>query len=188
MTKIYFVRHAKPDFSVHEDLIRPLTEEGLKDSKNVTEFLKDKEITKVYASPYKRAIDTVRGLADKLNLDIIIKNDLRERAVSEEWIEDFNAFSKGQWEDFNYKLPKGECLKEVQERNVQALQEILKESCGNNIVIGTHGTALSTIINHHNKSFGYDEFNRIKNIMPWIVVMEFQGQNLVNIEEMSLNK
>lgn len=56
MNKVYFVRHAKPDFSVKDDLIRPLTEEGIKDSKKVTEFLMDKNITKIYSSPYKRAL------------------------------------------------------------------------------------------------------------------------------------
>ncbi|HAR84900.1 MAG TPA: histidine phosphatase family protein, partial [Clostridium sp.] len=28
MTNIYFVRHCEPDFSIHEDLIRPLTQKG----------------------------------------------------------------------------------------------------------------------------------------------------------------
>jgi len=31
MTNIYFVRHCEPDFSIYEDLIRPLTDKGLKD-------------------------------------------------------------------------------------------------------------------------------------------------------------
>ena len=45
MTKAYFVRHAKPDFSIKDDLLRPLTEEGIEDSKKVTEFLLNKNIT-----------------------------------------------------------------------------------------------------------------------------------------------
>lgn len=44
MTKVYFVRHAKPDFSVKDDLTRPLTEEGMNSCKKVTEFLIDKNI------------------------------------------------------------------------------------------------------------------------------------------------
>lgn len=35
MTKIYFVRHAQPKFSHHEDLTRPLTNEGKGDSEKV---------------------------------------------------------------------------------------------------------------------------------------------------------
>ena len=30
MTTVYFVRHAQPDLSVHDDLTRPLTERGCK--------------------------------------------------------------------------------------------------------------------------------------------------------------
>lgn len=33
MTTVYFVRHAQPDLSVHDDLTRPLTEKGLQDRK-----------------------------------------------------------------------------------------------------------------------------------------------------------
>ena len=48
MTKVYFIRHSKPDYSIHDDYSRPLTEEGIKDCKNVTEFLLNKCITKVF--------------------------------------------------------------------------------------------------------------------------------------------
>lgn len=185
MTNVYFVRHAKPDYLVHEDLIRPLTEEGIIDSKRVTDVLKDKNICKIYSSPYKRAMDTVKDLADTLKLNIIIKEDLRERTITDQWIEDFNSFVKSQWEDFDYKLSKGESLREVQQRNVQALMEILCENEGNNIVIGTHGTALSTIINYYDESFDFSQFNRIKGIMPWIVTIKFEGDKLMNIEEIT---
>jgi 2,3-bisphosphoglycerate-dependent phosphoglycerate mutase len=91
MTKIYFVRHCEPDFSIHEDLIRPLTDKGLEDSKRVVEVLKSKEIHIIYSSPYKRAIDTVKELADTLNLKVATKEDLRERTITDQWIDDFNG-------------------------------------------------------------------------------------------------
>ena len=59
MTKVYFVRHAQPEFSWVEDLTRPLTEEGKKDSKIVLDFFKDKKIDVFYCSTYKRSIDTI---------------------------------------------------------------------------------------------------------------------------------
>ena len=33
MTTVYFVRHAQPDLSVHDDLTRPLTENLLKEKR-----------------------------------------------------------------------------------------------------------------------------------------------------------
>ncbi len=187
MTNIYFVRHCEPDFSIHEDLIRPLTQKGQEDSKKVEKVLKNKEIDAIYSSPYKRAIDTVRKLANTLNLEVKTKDDLRERTIADQWIDDFNEFVKCQWDDFEYKLSKGECLRQVQERNITALKEILNENKGKNVVIGTHGTALSTILNYYNKTFGYEEFNRIKSIMPWIIVMEFKGEEFIGFKEIDID-
>ncbi|MFD3158313.1 histidine phosphatase family protein [Haloimpatiens sp. FM7330] len=188
MTKVYFVRHAKPDFSIHDDLTRPLNEEGIKDCKRVTEFLINKNINKVFSSPYKRAFDTVKDFAHKSNLEIDIIDDFRERAVSDGWIEDFNTFAQRQWEDFDYKLSNGESLNEVQKRNIAALHKILIENEDKNIVIGTHGTALSTIINYYDKNFDHSQFQRIKHLMPFIVCIDFQGTKAINIEEFIIHE
>lgn len=182
MNKIYFVRHAKPDFSVHDDLTRPLTDKGIIDSKNICEFLKEKSINKIYSSPYKRAIDTIKELAQNLNIKIEVVDDFRERKISNIWIEDFNKFSKSQWENFEYKLNDGESLNEVQSRNIKELHKILNENSNQNIVIGTHGTALSTIINYYDKTFDYLSFTKIKDVMPFIVCMEFEKTNVLNID------
>lgn len=183
MTAVYFVRHSKPDFNIKDDLTRPLTEEGLKACEKVTEFLLDKNIDIVFSSPYKRAVDTIKDFAERSHLHIHIVEDFRERKVDGSWIEDFNAFAKKQWTNFDYKLPDGESLNEVQRRNIEALHKILRENENKNIVIGTHGTALSTIINYYDKSFDYSQFERIKNRMPFIVCIEFDGTSSINIEE-----
>lgn len=183
MSKIYFVRHAHPDFSVHDDLIRPLSEKGIADVKKVTNFLIDKQIDKIFSSPYKRTIDTIKDFAEKLDLKINMIDDFRERKVDDAWIEDFTSFSKKQWNNFEYKLSHGESLKEVQERNITALFKIIKENKGENIVIGTHGTALSTIIQYYNNNFRYEDFDRIKNFMPYILCIEFKDGKVMKIEE-----
>ena len=186
MSKIYFVRHAKSDFSIKDNLIRPLTEDGKNDSKQVTEFLLKKNISKIFSSPYKRAIDTIKDFSDTLSLQINIIDDFRERKVDNEWIEDFDKFAKEQWNNFHYKLSNGESLDEVQKRNISALQNILNININENIVIGTHGTALSTIINYYNKDFNYSEFERIKELMPFIICISFDEQDVLKIEEFQL--
>lgn len=186
MAKVYFVRHAKPDFSIKDDLTRPLSKEGINDCRKIIELLSDKGVTKAFSSPYKRAIDTIKDFTEGLNLKINIIEDFRERKVDNIWIEDFNKFAKEQWNDFNYKLSEGESLDEVRERNINALMHILKENKDENIVIASHGTALSTIINHYNKKFDYTEFERIKDLMPFIVCFTFDGQAIINIEEFSI--
>lgn len=177
MTTVYFVRHAQPNYENHNDKLRELTSKGLEDRKHVTEYLESKHIDIVISSPYKRSIDTVKDFADRHDLSISLMKDFRERAVGTEWIEDFNTFARRQWDDFSFKLDGGESLAEVQMRNIKALQTVLTANGGKNIVIGTHGTALSTIIHYYAPSFGYNDFMNIKNRMPWIVKFTFDGQN-----------
>ena len=186
MTTIYFVRHAEPNYENHNDRLRELSKKGLSDRLLVTEFLTDKQIEVVLSSPYKRAIDTVRDFADQKGFNIAVIDDFRERKVDSVWIKDFNLFSKKQWEDFNYKLSDGESLKEVQDRNILALNKVLCDYKDKAIVIGSHGTALSTIINHYDDSFGYADFNRIKGLMPWIVKFTFEEKLCTGIQEYNL--
>lgn len=186
MTDIYFVRHAQSDISVHDDRSRPLTEKGLQDRGRVTAFLEDKGVTVMASSPYKRAYDTIEQFARKKGIGIICIEDFRERRLAEEWIEDFMAFSKDQWEDFTYKRAGGESLQEVQKRNVDALFGLLQTYPDQTMVIGTHGTALSTIIHCFDPSYGFVRFMEMKGLMPWIVHFQFDGSACISINPINL--
>ena len=186
MTTVYFVRHAQPNYENHDDMFRELTAKGLEDRKLVTKFLADKNVDVVLSSPFHRSIDTVRHFADAKGLEIGIIDDFRERRIDSVWIEDFNGFCKKQWEDFTYKLSDGECLAEVQERNISALNQVLKDYAGKTIVVGSHGTALSTIVNYYDNSFGHAEFEKIRGLMPWVVEFTFDGQKCVGMKQYNL--
>jgi len=185
-TTIYFVRHATPNFNNHDDLTRELTPQGLEDRKLVTEFLWDKDIEAALSSPYKRAFDTIKEFADARGLEIQIIDDFRERKVDNQWVKDMKRFCKRQWRDFDYKLPEGESLNEAQRRNIRALKQVLEIHHGKNVIIGSHGTALSTIINYFDNTFGYNEFEEIRNLMPWIVRFIFDGDKCVEINKYNL--
>lgn len=181
MTTVYFIRHATPDFSIHDDAIRPLSEKGIADCSLITRYLESKKIDALFSSPYKRAYDTILPFSEASGIGIAAVDDFRERRVDSGWIENFNDFSKKQWEDFSYKLSDGECLDEVQKRGVWALRALLETNKDKNIAIATHGTLLSTIINYYDKSYGYEDFCAMQNIMPWITVMYFEGTDLAGI-------
>ena len=188
MTTVYFVRHAEPNYNNHDDLTRELSPKGREDRKLVTQFLSDKNIDLMFSSPYKRAVDTIGDFAEKNGLDIQLIDNFRERRVDSCWIEDFASFCKAQWENFDYKLSDGEALREVQTRNIVALNKLLKENPDKNIVVGSHGTALSTIINYYGKSFGHAEFEAIRTVMPWVVKFTFQGKECIGIEKYDIRK
>ena len=177
MTIIYFVRHAQPEHAWEDDRTRPLTGEGRRDSAIVFEFLKDKHIDAFYSSPYKRSMDTIADSADFFGKDIITDEDLREREKGENG-NNHGMFHK-RWADHNYHEEGGESIAMVQKRNMRALTEILRDNIDKEVVIGTHGTALSTILNFYDKSFGCDDFLRIVDRMPYVIELDFEGDKLV---------
>ena len=184
MTNLYFVRHATPNYDNHDDLTRELTEQGLIDRHKAAQWLADKNITLVLSSPYKRSVDTVRPIADAIGqTEIETYYDLRERTVCDEWLYCFDEYALNQWSDFTYKLEGGECIGEVQERNIRAINEILKKYPDHNIAIGSHGTALSAIINYYSGGkWGFEDFQRIKKVMPFIARFTFDGDKFVDYE------
>lgn len=107
MTTIYFVRHAHSTYT-KEERERPLSEKGHLDAENVTHLLKDKHIDVVISSPYKRAIQTVQGIANTYHVSIEIEEDLRERLLSSEPIADFNDAIENVWEDWSFAYEGGE--------------------------------------------------------------------------------
>lgn len=174
MTNVYFVRHAQSDKTWQGgDRTRPLTKEGLADSAEVTRALSDKGITRIYSSPYTRALQTVSGLSQALGLPVREAEGFRERNAGSWQGENFLRFIEAQWADFNYHIADGECLADVQERNIAALKEVLSECAGESVAVGTHGTALSTIIKYYRPQFGFADFMRIIDYMPYVVEMTF---------------
>ena len=124
MTKIFFVRHCKPDSSWHDDRTRPLTQEGLEDTLKVAEILKDKEIDLFISSPYKRSFDSIKPAAELYCKEIQTDERLRERKAGPNG-NNHEMFQK-RWADFSYAEPDGESIGAVQKRNIEAIEEILK--------------------------------------------------------------
>lgn len=131
-------------------------------------------------------MDTLADFAKARKLEITPIPDFRERKVDSGWIDDFQAFCQRQWEDFDYKRSDGESLGEVQRRNIAALHAVLAEHRGKTIAVGSHGTALSTILHYYDPSFGYADFHRIKDLMPWIVKFTFAEHTCIQIEQINL--
>ena len=181
MTTIYFVRHCKPDGKIKDDRNRPLTGEGLLDSGKVAEILKDKKIDVFISSPYKRSYDSIKKAADFYGMTIQTDERLRERKAGKN-SNNHEMFRK-RWADLSFAEDDGESIGAVQKRNIEALKEILKKHNDKNIVIGTHGTALSSIINFFDKSFNGESFMKIIDFMPWILKMEFDGEKFLSKED-----
>ena len=188
MTTVYFIRHAQADNANRDDRNRPLTEKGMNDRALVTAFLQDKKINAVFSSPFKRAVDTVADFAQKNGFVIETVEDFRERKSDSDWLQDtdFWPFAERQWADFSYSLSDGECLAGVQARNIAALNQVLIRNEGKNIVIGTHGTALSTMIHYYDHTYDFEAYRTMVNFLPWVVVMSFEGDRCAGMDKIDL--
>lgn len=182
-TSIYLVRHAEVDYTP-DDFSRPLSAKGKRDIKKVSDFFSNKTITQVISSPYLRAVHTVEEVALKKGFEIERIEDCRERKVANEFIEDFSAFAKKQWEDFDYHLDGGESLNQVQKRAISVLVDLLKRYSGEDIVIGTHGTWLTVVLHYFDQKYDGDFWKTIK--MPDIFLLVFEGTELKSIENCQL--
>lgn len=181
MNKVYFVRHAQPIYSWEDDRTRPLTDEGKSDTAIVKDFFKDKKVDVFYCSPYKRSIDTISSTAEFHGKNIITDERLREREKGPNG--NTHGMFEKRWADHDYHEPGGESICSVQKRNIEALNDILLNNINKTIVIGTHGTALSSILNYYDLSFGCKDFLRIINWMPYIIELDFDGNILINKTE-----
>jgi len=188
MTTVYFIRHAQSDRFVHDDRTRPLTDEGMNDTKRITEVLENAGIQHIISSPYTRTIQTVTDLSEKLGIEIETDEDFRERNAGQWHGENFLEFIRNQWEDFSYHILDGECLADVQKRNVSALKRLLEKYDGKTIAVATHGTALSTMINYFYPDYNFDSFMRILDFMPYVVRMEIDGDKCLSSEEVLIIK
>lgn len=187
MTSLYFVRHAQPDHSSGSDSSFVLTEEGMKDRYYVSELLKDIRLDKACSSPYQRSLLTITPAALEHGFEIITDTRLREREHGAGGNSSPEMFRK-RWEDMSFHEPGGESLLDTQKRNISTVSEILESCAEMNVLVGTHGTALSTIINYYDNSFGFNEFMRIIDLMPWIIRLDFDGTEYKGRQELGYIK
>ncbi|ARJ21451.1 histidine phosphatase family protein [Bacillus mycoides] len=179
MTTVYFVRHAHSTYT-KEERERPLSEEGEIDAGNVTSLLKDKNIDVVISSPYKRAIQTVEGIANANKLSIQLEEDLRERLLSKEPVEDFNDVIQKVWKDWTFAYEGGESNDVAQRRAVICTQSILKKYKGKNIVIGTHGNIMVLLMNYFDSKYDFQFWKTLH--MPDVYKLTFDNNRFISAE------
>lgn len=180
-TKVYFIRHCDTDYSVRDGRIRPLTEQGLRDAALLPLKLEEIPLDAIYSSPYKRAVDTVTPLAEARGLPVIQAEGFHEQLSGNRTVNKHIPFDEvitACWTDRDYHAEGGESLAMVRERNIAALSEVLRAQQGKTVAIGTHGMALSVIISHYFGT-GQEFFEEIREIMPYVVRLDFLEEELV---------
>ena len=156
-----------------------MSERGFTDANTVTELLKGENIDRVFSSPFKRAIQTVEGIAKYVNKEVELIEDFKERLLAEKPVQDFSVAITKVWEDYDFSWKGGESNKIAQKRGVNATLQVLENNTGKNVVIGTHGNIMVLIMNHFDRKYGFEFWKQLE--MPDIYKLSFDGKKLVHV-------
>ena len=181
LTILYFVRHAHSTYTPDE-LNRPLSERGFADASNITKILKTEEIDVVVSSPYKRAVQTVQGIADKIEVEVEIIDGFKERILTTAPAEDFTHAITKVWEDFNFSWEGGESNIVAQKRGVETTLSLIDKYQNKNVVIGTHGNIMVLIMNYFDKQYDFTFWQNLD--MPDIYKLTFDEKYLKKVERL----
>lgn len=185
MTNLYFVRHAHSIYTPDE-LNRPLSAKGLTDAQAVTSILKTEKINVVISSPYKRAVQTVEGIANSVHTNVEIIEGFKERVLSALPVNDFTHAITKVWEDYNFSWKGGESNIVAQKRGVEATYNLLQKYKDKNVVIGTHGNIMVLIMNFFDSQYNFHFWKNLD--MPDIYKLSFDGNELKRVERLWGNK
>ena len=180
LTNLYFVRHAHSIYTPDE-LNRPLSERGFFDVKIVTKLLQTEEIGIVVSSPFKRAVQTVEGIAEYINKEVEIIDGFKERTLTTVPADNFNLAITKVWEDYNFSWEGGESNIVAQKRGVENTLNILEKYKGENVVVGTHGNIMVLIMNYFDSQYDFSFWQNLD--MPDIYKLIFHGKVLRNVEK-----
>jgi broad specificity phosphatase PhoE len=151
MTTFYIVRHAekeKGDFYNpnlrHQD--EPISQNGIRDSRQLWSFFSDKQVSAIYVSGYVRTGQTIEYVASQMGLKPVIDERLNEidgglfEGLS---IEEIQQKYPDEWRSMrerkeDFRFPGGETGEEVNKRIADLLEEKRKTHNTENIILVSH--------------------------------------------------
>jgi 2,3-bisphosphoglycerate-dependent phosphoglycerate mutase len=171
-TEIFLIRHAEsaPDESL-PDSEWPLSSNGIGQAVKLSENLRGLGIQALFSSPYPRSVNTLRPLAEMLELEIQIHHDLRERELCEGLRSDWMTLLKRTWDDFDFALGDGESSRSCQSRMNAAVLEIARMNFGRKIGVGSHGNSIALLLHGIDPSFGFVSWSLMGNPEVFKVVL-----------------
>lgn len=155
---VYITRHSMPfrdlfeNYNASEDTqLRNekniLSVEGERRAKLLSENIELQDIDLVYSSHYVRCMSTAKYVVENNNIKLNVDERFGERKFGVDKISNLpKTFFVDQFKNRNYKIGDGESLREVKERITTAFNEILNNNPSKKILIVSHGTALSLLL------------------------------------------
>ncbi|KGE17025.1 histidine phosphatase family protein [Paenibacillus wynnii] len=185
-TTIYLVRHGESPKTEGNERERGLTDKGWSDANRITEILRNEGIDVFVSSPYKRAILTIEELAQSLDKEIIVIEDLKEMVfLSDDRIMpdiELYPYLDRILSDPDFTLPDGESSGICQKRTILILKEILTKYRGQKVAIGTHGLVMTLMMRYFDSKYDLDFL--LQTSKPDIYRLEFNDEELMETKKL----
>lgn len=178
-TKLYFVRHAQSDHTVTDAKTRPLTEKGLDDAKLLPGFFADVPVSRIFSSPYIRAVQTVLPLAHERKLSVIKDDRMREWMGGRPFKNElFESRMQEMFENEQSTNGGAESLKALKRRTQEFILHLLTRCPGETIVIATHALAMTAALKNYDDAVGYEFLMNLLPVTPFVALMTFDDFSL----------
>ncbi|MGL5152817.1 MAG: histidine phosphatase family protein [Clostridium sp.] len=159
-TTIYLTRHGETQWNINKRFQgwadSPLTELGVKQAEALKGRLEDINVDVIYTSPIGRANDTANILKGNKNIEVVTHDGLKEfnfgiwEGMTTVELENHEEYKDEFYNLFNnpkeYKPFGGETLKEVKLRAYSAIDEIVRNNEGKDVLIVTHGMTIKLLM------------------------------------------
>ena len=180
-TTLFLIRHAHAVWT--PDDRRSLSALGTSAAVRIAALLEQFPVTAIYSSPSRRAIETVAPLAERLRLDPILIDDLRERELSAASAPQFEAAIERSWQKPHAAATEGgESNVAAQGRGIALLRSVLERHPGETVVISTHGSLFALMLNGFDARFEYDFWRSLT--FPDVYELVFAGQTLLSVRRL----
>ncbi len=151
---LIIVRHARPEKVENAEgdgpADPPLSKLGKQQAENVAEFLAEERIDRIVTSSMRRAYETALPLGEKLGIEPVLRDDLRESDHNnstyipieemtfdsgpvQAYLNDPSAIFEGDYEGFR-------------DRVVSAFDELIEEYAGKRVAVFCHGMVTSVYL------------------------------------------
>jgi len=156
--KIYLTRHGQTLFNLEErmqgHIDAELNAEGIKQAQALAQRIKNDEIDHIYSSPLKRAFKTAQVINLEHEIPLNADDRLKEMGFGSwegQFIQSIKDEFKPQAHAF-WKAPEtyipidGETFEEVQTRIKSFLKDLVKNHCGETVLIVCHGMLIRNML------------------------------------------
>jgi probable phosphoglycerate mutase len=144
-----------------------LSEEGVRQAKDVAERLANLPVKAVYSSPLERCQETAAPIAERHHLDVQTVDDLAEVAYGD-WqgrpfkqLYRLKAWSELQARPADFRFPAGESIREAQTRGMRAIEAIRAGHPQSSAVVAVSHADMIRLILAGYLGLGTDLYQRI---------------------------